>query len=48
MNPLAGENQLLEAKSLTFLNSVGFEFLVKINFFPPMEMKKNVLEATSS
>ena len=39
MDPLTGEYQLLEAKTWTFSNSDGFEFLVEKTFPPPMEME---------
>ena len=38
MDPLTGEYQSLEAKTWTFSNSDGFEFLVWNTFLPPIEM----------
>ena len=39
MNPLTGEYHLLDAKTCTFSNSDGLEFLVENTLFPPIEMK---------
>ena len=47
MKPLAGEYQLLEAKTWTFSNSEGFEFLVVNTFSPPMRMVYIILDACS-
>ena len=48
MEPLTGEYQLLEAKTLTFSNSDGFEFLMEKTCPPPMEMEQIILDASSS
>ena len=39
MKPLTGEYQLLEAKTFTFSNAEGFEFVVENTLFPPMLME---------
>ena len=39
MYPLTGEYQLLDAKTLTFSNAKGLEFLVENTSSPPMEME---------
>ena len=38
MDPLTGENQLLEAKTLTFSKTRGFAFLVENTCSPPICM----------
>ena len=39
MNPSNGVYHSLEAKTLTFWNVVGFEFVTEMTFFPPIVME---------
>ena len=47
MNPITGEYHLLEAKTWTFSNSEGFEFMVEKTFFPPIKMEYIILDSSS-
>ena len=39
MNPSNGVYHSLEAKTLTFWNVLGFEFVTEMTFFPPIVME---------